>query len=243
MSPVRAIVAATLLGLSGASQAALVSYDSDSAFTNPVTGAQFTKAFGANVRWGNNAGNGDWEYAVVNASDAPFAGAQGSYQWTTPGTGYPNQGYDFDYDAVSGQVTLRLRNGLAGAIGAVSADVTPGAVPAPEVNTLVVRARAAGNDVATMDAFRVNFGGIYTGQFVDIPTLVGDGDAQYWMLVDARLAAGFTVTDFAILQDGSGSLPMWQFKVGVTPIPEPTSVALLGAGLALLGYGAARRRS
>jgi hypothetical protein len=54
--------------------------------------------------------------------------------------------------------------------------------------------------------------------------------------VDDRFSGGFEVSGESILTDGSGSLPMYQFKVGVGIVPIPGAFWLLASGcLALVG--------
>lgn len=249
-----ALAALLLAGAyAGAAHAALVPYTSDGIFTST---ANFTKYGGANVRWGNNATNGDWEYGVVNAGDIPYS--QGNIAWTgLPGyasgsTTVSNHQFTFTY-AATGAMSLALRNNSGTQIGT---DTSPASgvqltatgtftPPTGGVNTLAVRARAASGDIATVGpggtgaGIRVNF---TSGGFFDIGRLVGDSDAEYLVLVDDRLAGGFSIVDNATMKDGSGSLPMWQFKVGVTPVPVPAALPLFAAGLGLLGWVGRRRR-
>ncbi len=211
------------------SEAAVVSFSSDTDFVN---NAQFTKAFGANARWGNGATNGDWEYAVVNSTDNPF-GTPSQLEWSGL-SGYnttPNHGYEFTYDG-SSAVRLTLDD-QSGTLGTHSGTVSP---TPPPINAIAARARAADGDVATMHDIRINFTGSgYSGQYVDLGTLVGDVDAQYIMLIDDRLAGGFSIDGAATLRDGNGSLPMYQYKVG-TVVPIPAAAWLFGSALlGLLG--------
>jgi len=209
------------------SHAAVVQYESDNDF---VTNAQFTKAFGANARWGNDATNGDWEYAVVDGGDSPL-GNTGQLAWSAlPGypTSDPNHGYQFSYDAGTGDLRLELDD-LSSSLGTSSGTVSPSA----PINAIAARARADGGDVATMHDIVINFAG---GGSANLGTLVGDGNAEYVMLIDERLAGGFSIDGDATLVDGRGSLPMYQFKVGTTTVPIPGAVWLFGSGLlGLLG--------
>lgn len=256
--PALALVASALCSLVAApTPAATVGYSSDAAF---LLGAGFVSSGGANARWGNNGTSGDWEYAVVNGADMPLS--QGQLRWSDlPGYAagsatVANHEFTFTY-AVSGALTFALRDASGVAVGSDTDPATPGTqrvaagviAPPPGgidtlVITLVIRARAAADDVAAVGpggaeaGLRVSFAG---GGFLDLGRLVGDGDAEYLVLRDTRLADGFTISDSAALRDGAGSLPMWQFKIGVTPVPEPAALALALAGLALLGLLVRRR--
>jgi hypothetical protein len=233
--------------------AATVGYASDAAF---LASAGFVSSGGANARWGNDGTSGDWEYAVVDGADMPLS--QGQLQWSDLAgyaAGSPtvaNHGFTFTY-AVSGALTFALRDVNGVEVGSDTDPATPGtqrvaagviAPPLGGINTLVIRARAAAGDVAVVGpggaaaGLRVSFAG---GGFFDLDRLVGDADAEYLLLRDERLGGGFSITDNAALRDGAGSLPMWQFKVGVTPVPEPAALPLAVGGLALLGLLARRR--
>ncbi len=72
---------------------------------------------------------------------------------------------------------------------------------------------------------------------LDLADLVGDGDAEYIVVIDSSLADGFQGVADADLTEGSGSLPQYGYKVGI--IPEPATAGLLALGLAAL---ATRRR-
>lgn len=240
------LVAAALAGAACPVQAALLLFDSDAAF---LAGPAFTKVGGANVRWGNGATNGDWEYAIVNASDVPVAGAQGQLAWPSipvygAGTNdVANMQFSYSFGA-SGLQTLTLRDVNSNVIGDIGAASGTVALPAGGVNTLAVRAKASSGDYAAVGSgsdpgFRVNF---TSGGFFDIGRLAGDANAEYAVLVDERLAGGFAITDLATLHDGRGSDPMWQFKVGISPIPLPSALPLLALGLGASGLLLRRRR-
>lgn len=251
------VVAVALFSGSLQAQAALTTFESDSIFTST---SGFTKVGGANVRWGNGAASGDWEYAVVNANDIPLT-PSGQGQLATPALpGYvassdsvANMQFTFSYTA-AGLLSLSLRdiNDIAvGDKGTVFGNVTPN----PAVNALVLRAKIGAGDYAVIgpgsstsgnpgdagvQGLRVNF---TSGGSADLFRLVGDLDAQYLMLTDSRLAGGFTINDTATLRDGSGSVPMWQFKLGtVSAVPVPASLPLLAAGLGVMVWLGRRHR-
>jgi hypothetical protein len=229
-------------------RAALVTtYDSDAAFN----ASGFVKVGGGNVRWGNGlAEAGSWEYGVVGANDVPIAPlGQGGLAWASlPGYALAsdtvaNHQFDFGFSA-GGTFTLALRDLSGTAVG--SATTVSGTAPllSAPVNTLALRARTGPGDVAVIGpggneaGVRVNFA---SGGFFDLARVVGNDPAQYVVLVDDRLAGGFTISDTASLRDGQNSVPMYQFKVGVTAVPVPAALPLMGLGLLALGWAARRR--
>lgn len=209
------LVSALLLAATPAS-ALTLTFSSDAAFLATT----FTKDFGGNVRWGNAGASGDWEYSVVDGSDIPIGSAQQQYAW---GGGANPHDVTFAYDDGTGVADLTL---------SVDPDVSSAsvAVGGDGVNAIAIRARADLGDMATLDDITVTFDVDATS--VNLGSLAGDGDAEYVVLIDSRLAFGFTLTADANLEDGSGSLPQYGFKVG-NAVPEPGALALIAAPLAL----------
>jgi hypothetical protein len=215
----------------GNSQAYVVDLANDSEIIALQTSGQFTKLFGGNIRWGNNAGNGDWEYSVVNAGDIPF-GAENPKQlkWSDF---LSTHSYTFTYSSNSDTVSLELALSPIGG-GTDEVKTSSGTLTDLSVNAMILRARTGPGDTATMsDPITIDFN---NGESLVINGLIGDGDANAIFIVDDRFSGGFEVSGESILTDGSGSLPMYQFKVGVGIVPIPGAFWLLASGcLALVG--------
>lgn len=223
-----------LSGRPEASAYVLLELQDDAQLIALQTAGKFTKHFGGNIRWGNNETNGDWEYAVVNAGDIPI-GPDNPKQvkWSDYST---THSYSFSYSAAANTASLGLT--LSKDSASIPLAVSSGEVTAAQINAIIFRAKAADGDMASLlFPISINF---TSGGSLSLQSLVGDFDAQSLLLVDGRLAEGFTVTGQATLADGKGSLPMYQFKVGVSTVPVPAAVWLLGTGLA--GLLALRKR-
>ncbi len=215
-----ALAAGSVLACVAPAAAGTLTFNSDAEFiTNEASGA-FTKTFGGNVRWGDGLNAGDWEYAIVNASDVPI-GAPANSPWT----GTNLHSVTFTYDGV-GSATLAL-----GGIGSLTRSVPV----APTV--FFARVRDSATPFSELSMIEVDLA--YNGVGVDYSynLLLGDANAEYWGVSDANLSAGFTIRAAANLAGPrtAGSDPMYQFKIGV---PAPGSAALLGVA----GVLAARRR-
>jgi hypothetical protein len=222
----RALTFALIAGLTSAVPVRALSISllsSDDDFLTTFPAAVWTKELGANVRWGNNAGNGDWEMAIVNGSDIPVPGAQ--RQGVVSGT----RAFSFSY--ANGNATL----GLGGFTSAVATGSDP------EINTVMIRAKASGSgNVASLANLSLAFGSdVYA-----LGNLIGDSNANYLVLQDTRFSGVWSLlADGTLLSGGSarGSNPMYQLKIGTAEVPDSASTfALVASGL--LGAILIRRR-
>ncbi len=201
----------------------VTNYDSDADF---LANADFVKSFGGNVRWGNGGASGDWEYSVVDASDIPVGPGNPRQNAWLPGPSTNDHAVTFSFDGVD---AVTLDPSLAA--GASTASGFPGT----GLNALAIRARANDGDAANLvGGITITFS---SGAPILLGDLIGDQNAEYIVITDARIADGFTLTSTGQLTDGRGSSSQYGFKVGI--IPEPSTALLVGAGLALL---ASRRR-
>ncbi len=216
------VAAVAVSAVSAAAWAGTGTLASDADFITLQNGGGFTKQFGGNVRWGNGASNGDWEYAIVDGTDTPIGGV-GQATWAATNS----HRVTFSFDALAGTSTLDLSG-----IGAVTRSVSS----APTV--IWARVQDSVTPFSALSNIQVDLA--YNGVGVDysFDTLTGDADAAYWGVFDANLAGGFTLTADAQL-DGprsGGSSPLYQFKVGV-PTPGAAAIAALG----VLAAGRRRR--
>jgi hypothetical protein len=173
--------------------------------------------------------------SVVNANDVPDGlGNPRQVAWSGGLSGVAHD-VSFTFDAVANDTVLALDfPGTTSDLSSSWLDVPSN----PAINAIFFRARANGGDVASLSNIVLTIG----GQFFNLGTVVGDSDAEYVGFVSPLLAAGFGVTAIGTIADGSGSLPMYQFKVGTVPtVPLPAAVWLLASGLGLLACQARRR--
>jgi hypothetical protein len=213
--------ACATLAMAASSQGAIYNFTSDSAFNSFASGGGFTKTFGGNVRWGNAANNGDWERAIVDASDTPI-GSPAQNAWSLSNV----HDVTFTFDASLNQATLDLSG-----IGSITR-----AVPAsPEV--LFARIRDSAGTATELKDIQIDLA--FNGAGIDytVSELIGDADAEYWGISDSNLKFGFSLTAKVLFAgpQTAGSDPMYQFKVGV---PSPGAAAVL----AIAGSMGARRK-
>ena len=228
--PIRAaLLSALLAGVATApveAQTYASTFDSDASFLSWAADNDWVKHFGANMKWGNNALGGDWEWALVDGSDRPLV--QDDMAWD--GLTYE---FSFIYDPFEAAL------GLAGS--GMVADVGGRGV----THILARASMYEDNDWTGFDWFDIS---LSTGESIFNSSLQADSDAEYWAIEDTRLADGFVATGAVTLGGDAGrtalSRPMAQFKVGTArvSVPEPENWLLMATALVMLGIVSLRRR-
>ncbi len=221
-----------LVSMAGIAGAATVSYSSDADF---LANAQFTKQFGYNVKNGNSAVNGDWEFAIVNATDVPQFG---SNQLAWAANTQRDHDFSFAYDGTS-TADLDLMN-IIGAPAlpdqSNSGDVSGLISGSP--NAIFIRARDSGtNSQVDLSGLSILF--LSDNGVINLGSLIGDADAAYIGVIDARVSGGFIITGDVALNTGDagggGSTRMYQAKIGVvSAVPVPAAFWLFGSAVGLL---------
>lgn len=229
------IVLAACLSLAGAAaQALTVTYSSDADF---LANGQFTKQFGYNVKNGNSAANGDWEYAIVNASDVPQFGS-GQLAWGS--NTQRNHDFSFAYDG-SAVADLDIMNiGGMPPLSDVSNSGDVSGLVSGSPNALFIRAKDGGvNAQVDLSSLAVKF--LVDNSVINLGSLIGDSDAAYIGVIDVRVAGGFIITGDVALNTGDagggGSTRMYQAKIGTVPaVPVPGAVWLFASALGLMAW-------
>jgi hypothetical protein len=177
---------------------------------------------------------------VVDGLDFPFSPP-------APGQGSPSGdrsvSFSHAHSGPSPDVTLTLEG-----LGSHYGSHTPGLLT---VNTVFVRAKAGSTDVARLDDLVLTLG----GQSYFLGSVVGDDDAAWLGIVSSEFNhSSWSFSGRGVLEDGNGSLPMYQWKVGsadydsgfefqtITPVPEVNGAWFACCALLLLTWMSRERR-
>lgn len=183
--------------------------------------------YGAELKGGNNALNGDWEVGLGRRTSAGGNFTSGQFQWGN----YPtDRAFTLTWNA----------SGISMNIGGTV--FTDAGVAAPVYgNTLhIYMKRDAKLTINTIDGQAIN------QSWTSVGNPRSDVELFFWSPT-AWGGDGFTVTGTLAVRGGSGSANGIQFKVGdYVPnavVPEPATWAMLIAGFGMVGFAARRRQA
>ncbi len=218
------------LSFTAASAATVTAYGNiDGDFTTACSEGGYTLACEdgvAEIRGGNGSASGDQEMNVRTPSG---------------GTGF--SGVNGQYDLVSGEV-LDLEVAYDATLGALSLDLggTEISVAADlsEVDTLYIRNSSRGGGSLTLTDLMLD--GFSLGS-------VTDEGVNYIVVSDFDFSSSFSLTGLATFTFGAGDrlgsnlAAQFKFTDLVAPVPLPASLALMLAGLGILGAARARKKA
>ncbi|REK12907.1 MAG: PEP-CTERM sorting domain-containing protein [Planctomycetota bacterium] len=175
------------------------------------------------ARYGNGAGNGDWELGVGIDTQQIGQFDQAQKVWSNGGS----ESFSLDYDGTNLSLEVGTTN-VSYNVGALTAD------------DLFIRVASSVGNSGTLENLVLN--GM---SLPDVVSPDGTGDAS-WLVVFDGWVSPFELTGdltFAWSNPSSlrGSRPSVQFKIA-TAVPEPSTLALAALGmLGLVAWGFTRR--
>lgn len=212
-----------------------------------VSHANLPGVYGVELRRGNNAGNGDWEIGVGQATSNSGSSNfnQGQFRWAADNT-TAGGGVVTNFTLVwLPAATLATPGGLTMTLGANSLNANPVTVASPggnrsallSGNTLkVYLKRDVSVTITSIDGQAMNT--VITGR----PDSAGTPTSEFFFLSDNDWGGdGFTVSGsirMAGVGGGSGNGAL--FKIG-SYVPEPMTWTMLIAGFGLVGTAMRRR--
>jgi hypothetical protein len=206
--------------------------------------------FGAKIRWG---GTGYEAGIRDNGADTPTLNATGAPVWSSH-IGNPHN-FEVFWDSSTGTVSLKVdfnRDSSFADTVAAGTDET--------ISRNVFLAGGSGQGLTDYTGKAFNFVTISGNGFSSLTNLVINGSSlpsitpggvftQFYYGGTNNPTGDILITGQVTFLNATGNFgesPAWNFSfkepVPVTPVPEPSAVALMLAGLGVVGFAARRRR-
>lgn len=205
--------------------AAVLTYDSETEFLNQ---AGFSPSAAAVVRQGDGDQGGPFEYALLQKDGIALIDSLGDVTWSEHETHDPGLTL---LETGLLRLTLTDGQGLFGDTGLQEVGANPA------INALIVQVVAGSDDTVSLENIAVVLDA--GEQIVFGPILDQEGDGEFLMLVDSRLAKGFSLTAAATLVAGGETtenpdIPAYRFSLGSTIVPLPGAGWLFLSALVVL---------